>query len=342
MKNKRPIYVICPDRKTPIGGVKQLYSLVDSLNALGHEAYILHKKKNFRVTWYKNETPIVHFPGVFKRLNRHRKHPIMRLIETLIFGKRVPEKGSIIVFPEVYGPYINLFEEYQLVIFNQNCYYTFDRAPEFEPSISPYTNKNLLGCMVVSEDSKQYLSYFFPHLKVERIRLGLSDHFSYAGQKKKKLAFMPRKLAEDANQVYHYFADKACFKDWEFAPIDGLNEEQVADVLKESAIFLCFNHREGFGLPPVEAMACGCYVIGYAGNAGNEYFDPQFSTPIADRNVLQFIKEVEKTINLYNVNPQEIIEKGLKASAFVTNNYHQANELEDTKRAWNALCEPIV
>jgi len=337
----KKIYVVCPDRNKPLGGVKQLYRLVDVLNAMGHEAYILHKKKNFRVTWYKNETPIASFAGVFKKLNWYRKSPLMRFIEGIFFGKKMPEPGSIIVFPEVYGPHLNVFSEYPIIIFNQNCYYSFEQFPHFEPAISPYNNTNLLGCLVVSEDSKKYLSLYQPLIKVERVRIGLSDVFNYGKDKQKKIAFMPRKLAEDANQIYQFIADKPYFKDWEFVAIDGLNEQEVADVLKQCALFLSFNHREGFGLPPAEAMACGCYVIGYAGNAGNEYFKPEFSIRIEDRNILNFVAALQETIITYNHTPEEIIAKGEMASKYILSVYNKSNEKADIESSWNNITNGI-
>ena len=37
--------------------------------------------------------------------------------------------------------------------------------------------------------------------------------------------------------------------------IENKTEKEVADIMKESAVFLSFNHKEGFGLPPAEAMS---------------------------------------------------------------------------------------
>ena len=337
--DKKKIYVICPDRDKPLGGVKQLYRLVDVLNSLGHEAYVLHKKKNFRVTWYTNNTAVINFAGVFKKLNWYKKNFFMQFIEGLLFGKKMPEEGSILVFPEIYGPHINYFSEYSIVIFNQNCYYTFEQFPPFKLSFSPYNNSNLLGCLVVSKDSENYLSQFYPQVKTNRIRIGLSETFSYSSKKKKQIAFMPRKLAEDANQIYQFLYGKDYFKEWEFVAIDGLNEEQVASLLKESAIFLSFNHREGFGLPPVEAMACGCFVIGYTGNAGEEYFKPEFSIKVADRNILDFLSKLENTIIQYNNNPTELLNKGKLASEYILSIYNKDNEHIDIENAWKRIAE---
>jgi glycosyltransferase involved in cell wall biosynthesis len=42
--------------------------------------------------------------------------------------------------------------------------------------------------------------------------------------------------------------------------------------LKESLLFLSFVNGEGLGLLAVEAMSCGCVVVGYDGMGGKEFF----------------------------------------------------------------------
>ena len=39
------------------------------------------------------------------------------------------------------------------------------------------------------------------------------------------------------------------------------NEQQVVDILNESSVFMCTSLFEGFGLPGLESMACGCALV---------------------------------------------------------------------------------
>jgi glycosyltransferase involved in cell wall biosynthesis len=48
-------------------------------------------------------------------------------------------------------------------------------------------------------------------------------------------------------------------------------EAEVAQRLGESAIFLSLSRLEGVGLPPLEAMASGCLVVGFTGGGGAEF-----------------------------------------------------------------------
>jgi hypothetical protein len=342
MENKKLVYVVCPNKKEPIGGIKQLYRLVDSLNLAGYNAFIIHGKHNFRINWFDNQTPIKYFPNLFALLyNNTRKKKKLKVplfIKQLFISNRMPEPESIIVFPEIYGPAINdLVPNNKIVIFNQNCYYSFDRFELLKKQPSPYNNPNTLGCMVVSDDSLNYLKYSFPNLFVSRIRLGISQCFQYSDKKKKQIAFMPRKLSEDFTQLFNIITNRIELKDWSFIAIDNMTELEVANVLKESAVFLSFNHREGFGLPPVEAMACGCYVIGYTGNGGKEYFNNKFCSPIENRNIIEFAKEIEAIIKEYEINPTKILEQGKQASDYVLANYNVHHETEDIINTWNQL-----
>ena len=57
----------------------------------------------------------------------------------------------------------------------------------------------------------------------------------------------------------------------EWLPIDGRTERETARLLGQSSIFLNLGRREGFGLPPVEAMASDCVVCGFAGEGTLDY-----------------------------------------------------------------------
>lgn len=342
MKDKQLIYVLCPKQKKPVGGIKQLYKLVDTLNSIGHDAYIIHGKHGFRARWFENQTPIKYFPNLFALLYSFKKKKsklkIPLILKQIFISNRMPEPNSILIVPEMYGLYINdIMPKNNVVIFNQNCYYTFDKYEKMQLQYSPYLNPKTLGCIVVSEDSFKYLKYSFPNLDVFRMRLGISKCFKYSGVKKKQIAFMPRKLSEDSNQLFHIITNRLELKDWKFVSINGMNEEQVANILQESAIFLSFNHREGFGLPPVEAMACGCYVIGYSGNGGKEYLNKDFCSPIDDRNIIAFAKEIEAKIKEYDINPKQILEMGKLASNYVINNYNIDQEKEDIVNIWEQI-----
>ncbi|MCQ9641807.1 glycosyltransferase [Chryseobacterium sp. WG14] len=339
----RKIYFICPTNPHPSGGVKQIYRMVDILNKNGFDAAVIHKKADQRETWFPNNTKVIHNPYLFKLIKYldKKKLSISKRLK-LMYLKKISfgiETDSILVFPEIYSS-INKIEPFtKKVIFNQNCYYTFNGFPLGSHTEDfPYNKKNILETIVVSEDSKNYIKTAFPGTSVHRIRLGIdASIFNFSKNKEKIIAFMPRKLSEDSTQIINIFQSRNKSSDWKIMPIDNRNENEVAEILKKAAIFLSFNHKEGFGLPPVEAMSCGCYVIGYRGQAGKEYFNPEFSSSVEDGNIIEFVLKIEEATKMYDRNPQEIIDKGHIASEFVLANYSTSNEEKDIINIWNSI-----
>ena len=116
-----------------------------------------------------------------------------------------------------------------------------------------------------------------------------------------------------------------------------MSEREVAHILKESAIFLSFSHAEGFGLPPVEAISCGCLVIGYHGGGGREYFQGDSIFPIVQGEIIEYVKTVEKVTLNYNQEATHYAEATALASILIQNIYSLKKEKEDLKNAWESI-----
>ena len=120
--------------------------------------------------------------------------------------------------------------------------------------------------------------------------------------------------------------------DWEWVPISGKTEAQVGAILRECAVLLSFSEREGFGLPPAEAMASGCYVIGFDGGGGREFFDPAYCAPVTD--LLSFAKAVlEATARPL----EELAALGAKASGHVLGRYTVDGLRSDLRAVFEGL-----
>jgi glycosyltransferase involved in cell wall biosynthesis len=328
--NKPRIFILSPDTNIPIGGIKQLYRHTDILNNNGFEAYILHSKKNFRCNWFDNNTRIC------------------RLSKTKL------QKSDYLVVPEIYG---GLFCRHKMikwhnrqlknfistsnntVVFNQNCYLTFNGFSTGIGDINPFwQNDSIKAVLVVSEDSRQYMNYALGNIKVFKIHNSIDrEIFSYQKKKKKLICYMPRKLAEDAVQVINILKYRNALGGFELTVIDSKNERQVAEIMKESLIFLSFSYQEGCQLPPMEAMLCGCVVIGYDGRGGREYFKSEFCYPVEQGDIISFAKTVEEVILKYNRNPDCFDEQRHKASEYIENNYSSEKETEDVLRCWRTI-----
>lgn len=355
------IYFICPDLKTPSGGIKELYRQVDVLNKNGFKASVVHGNKHFRVNWFKNDTPIVWHSKV-DELNKSSSSNLKKRIKKLIKNTFKPEFNSdksinnkklvlndddIIVLPEFYGKAINtVFQDKKTVVYNQNCYYSFRGygiPNQTNSNVSIYKQDRLQGVIVASTNAVSYVKNFLADKPVYRVRYGIDKNvFSFQANKKKQIAFMPRKLREDSEQILNILNIRGVLKGWEIISIQGMNEEKVAEVLKESAIFLSLNHREGFGMPPAEAMACGCIVVGYAGQGGAEYFLPEITYKVQQRNITEFTEILEQVILEFESNPKKFKKMSFEASKFIQKEYSMKQEAESITKVWQEILKNQV
>jgi glycosyltransferase involved in cell wall biosynthesis len=236
--------------------------------------------------------------------------------------------------PEIYGAAIlDLPHGVPQVIFNQNAYLTLDSlVAEGVAAATPYSdNPNLAAVIVVSEDSAEVLRYAFPDAPLRRIHHGL-DPALYrppAVPPGKRIAYMPRRRARDSAQVLRLLELHGALADWEVVAIEGRHEAEVAALLRSSRIFLSFSEREGFGLPPCEALACGCLVVGFDGFAGREFFQRPFAEGVEDGDVLGFARAAERLMRYWEDEPYAAAAAADAGARFALSRYSTAIERRD-------------
>ncbi len=92
-----------------------------------------------------------------------------------------------------------------------------------------------------------------------------------------RVACMPRKNKAVLDRVREAFTARAAGRpaagkiQVEWLPIAGLDARGVAEALRSAHVFLATGFPEGLGLPPLEAMACGCLPVGFGGFGGFDY-----------------------------------------------------------------------
>ena len=150
---------------------------------------------------------------------------------------------------------------------------------------------------------------------------------------------MPRKNADDAHQVLSMLSLRGSLDEWTVVKIEDATQEEVASVLKRAAIFLSFGHPEGFGLPALEAMSAGCFVIGYHGMGGREFFHPEFSVPIEFGDIRAYVEAVELAQRRYEREPNEFKAMGQAAADFARQTYSPERESREVVDAWTTFLE---
>jgi glycosyl transferase family 1 len=313
-------WMICADWDKPAGGIRTQYRAVDALNDAGLAAAVVHKHRGFSCTWFEHATRIVAAPDV-------------------VVGPR-----DLIVVPEVYGREIrDLPAGVRQVVFVQGAYLMLESLLAGPEEAAPYiTNPDLAAAVVVSDDSARVLEHVFPHVPVRRIRLSVDPaiHHPPAEPAPRRIAYMPRRRADEAALVLRILELRGVLDTWELVPIDGCSEAEVADLLRGCRIFLSFSEREGFGLPPCEALACGCLVVGFDGFGGREYFRAPFAEAVEDGDVVAFARAVERLARRIEDEPEAMLAAAHAGARFVAERYSPAAEQHDLVAAFGPLLAP--
>jgi glycosyltransferase involved in cell wall biosynthesis len=300
------VYYLCPDSDRPTGGIRAIYRHVDVLNAAGIDAAVVHDRDGFCCTWFAHQT----------RVTSARR--------------AVLSPQDILVVPEWYGRGLaRLPDGPRVVIFNQNAYMTFAGLDDAAPAGAPYRGvPGLEAVVVVSGDNADYLRFAFPDLRVSIVRNAIDPSLFHPGgrQPGRRLAVMPRKRRDDLRQVLRLLTARGSLDGWDVVTIDNRAESETASLLRSCAIFLSFSEYEGFGLPPAEAMACGCYVVGFSGLGGREYFLPDFSSPVAENDLVAFARAAESALGS---GPDELARLGRMASDYVLARYSPQAQQDD-------------
>lgn len=137
--------------------------------------------------------------------------------------------------------------------------------------------------------------------------------------KKLQICYMPRKrLTECGALMYGFRYLYPQMAGTAFVSIHDRHPDDVASIMAESAVFLSLSRNEGLGLPPLEAMAAGCLVVGYHGGGGLDYataangrwYDE--STP---DNLVHLLADTISSLRVDSDAFSDLLEEGLRTSA---------------------------
>ena len=311
------VYFLTPDFDRPAGGLRVFYRHVDTLNAAGLGAAILHSKPGFSCSWFDHATRIADLASTRIGTN------------------------DLLVVPEVYAALLpSLPAGVRHVIFNQNQYLTFRR--EADAVAHHYaTSPDLLAVLTVSRAAAEMLRYAFPGREVRIVRNAVDPAMFHPGSPPtaRVLSYMPRRGKDDAELVLRLLRSRGALEGWEVRPLDGLSQTETAVALRESSVFLSLSYQEGFGLPAVEAMACGNLVVGYDGIAGAEFFLPELSRAVPAADVLALARAVEDVLEHERREPGSCHAAGLAASRFVLEAYAPERGRDDLLAVFGELLD---
>nr|AIE77283.1 hypothetical protein pBIO2151_02 [uncultured bacterium pBIO2151] len=250
----RIIYV-SPRTKAPVGGIRTMYRHVARLRHHGFDAYLYHVDQGYRPDWFQEDVAML-YTADLRAPNRLRLEP-----------------DDHVVFYESASNSIRFFSQYKGAtrhLFCQNHFLMFDALHDL--GAANWQALDVERCFasagIIARAAETCLG--FPTVPVVPYAI---DHVCFRPEPKSlRIAFMPRKRPDDLEFIRRCFS--GAFPDLAhvaWTEIHNQSEERAAEILRESALFLSLGRREGFGLPPVEAMASGCLVAGFLGIGGREF-----------------------------------------------------------------------
>jgi len=253
------VYYLTPHLDEPSGGVRVLYRHVDVLNAAGIPAAVVHARRNFRCTWFENDTRVVS-------------------ADEVVLGP-----DDVLVVPEYYAAgFARLPADVPLVVFNQGAYHAFDTVdPDPGRPGAPYSQlPQLVGMLAVSQDNRALIDLTRPGVPVHVCRPVVDGAIFHPGTTApdRRLGYVVARRPLEARLLEHVLY--AQHVDWPVVRIQGVPEAEVGALMRGCAVFVSLSDLDGFGMPPAEAMASGCFVVGYAGGGGEELFDPTWSEQV--------------------------------------------------------------
>lgn len=245
--------------------------------------------------------------------------------------------SDIFVIPETLPDIVkfNLPKNNRKIIFNQNLEYTINPVNPLKININEIYEEqyNVTDIICVSKHNYHKIKEITPHnINIQLFNHYINDNiFNFNRNKKIQIACMPQKgTSVILNTIFSANVPAVL--------IQGASQKNVAQILKESLIFLCWSDlQEGFFLPPAEAMACGCAVIGNTPGGAIDFMKPEYCYPVHKKeNINNIIKYV---LEQYNENPYKILCKTRIASDFILNTYNYKEYENTILKIWHNILE---
>ena len=293
----------------PVGGIKVMYQHCLLLRELGYEAYPLVMGK---------------YIGNFFGYDIEIKH-----IDDIGF---VLSKEDVIVAPE-FLPYLGLsFQNATKVVFNQSqsWRYLHNRLinEDAEKSFIDLGYDHVINCSQYLCDKLKENMGIESYLITNGID---TSRFIPMPEKRvnKRVLALSRKRPENLEKIRALLDDL----DFEYHFVDGLAESELIQEYQQADIFIATGYPEGFSLPPLEAMNCGCVVVGFTGGGASEFMLHEETALVAEDGDCEGLAEQLALIHSDLALKEHIRRQGMDKAATYT--------LDNTKRMLKQFYEQL-
>jgi len=268
---ERIVYLSWPAKEIA-GGIKLAFQHVDVLRQAGVEAAIA--------------TPDGQPPGWFQT-----EVPVLDVAD-------LRSEEDVLVFPENYRDLLRRLAERpnRKLVFCQNPFMVFRGLA----GAKDYGDFGVTSVMCVGQLTAEFCQRRFPSMPIAVVPVVI-DHrlFHFQAEKRMQIAFAPRKRRLEAAFVQDLFrAENPQFRSVPWVEISGASEQQVARILKDSAVYLSLSRFEAVPLSILEAMACGCVVAGFTGFGAREFATSQNGFWAGEDDCLECAGQLARAVRL--------------------------------------------
>lgn len=268
--------------RQPSGGVQVIYQHCDILNRNGIEAFPVNlgaSWNSFRPDWFA-----------------HKSEPI-----SAEQARGIMAETDVIICPEVIPGAVLDFPVGEKVLFVQN--WALVKEVDFNSlftsilTVSPFCTKFM--------QEKTELPTF---CVTNGIDLNL---FKPAPGKRtpNRGLFWGRKNREDGLRAIEMLPPGVRAETKFIEASNSLTQVEISELYQEADVFMALGYPEGFALPPLEAMACGCMVVGFTGGGGGIHMiDAKTALVAPDGNVDELALILERALT--NTEVKEKIRNG--------------------------------
>lgn len=184
---------------------------------------------------------------------------------------QVAREEDVLVFPENHHGMLKRFASWpnRKVVFCQNQFMAFRGLAGSDS----YADFGVSALICEGRHAADFCRRRFPALPTILMPVLIDGaDFHFQSHKRLQIAFAPRKRGLEAAFIHDLFrAANPEFRSIPWVEISGVSEREVAQILKDSALYLSLCRFEAVGMSILEAFACGCMVAGFTGFGAREY-----------------------------------------------------------------------
>lgn len=306
------ILYFCPDFPQPSGGVKTLYRHVQRLQELGFDAWLVHQKRPFRTDWHGFDVPVLWLS------DRPRFTP-----------------ADVLVFPEVMRPLMEQTAQFS----GERFVIALSWSPTYW-NLPPGRTWRSFGIERVLTKSPLIQKYIHWSMGLEATLISEfvdpARYYHQPEQKRSKVCYLTRKDRSAAWLHGILQAKGPPFTEYEWQPLREMSEDEYARHLREASVYVTTNTQEGMNTSVLEAMACGCLVVGYSGIGGAVYMrtsgEGQNCVPVENGNLPALGRQLETVLTHLTDDPAAyawVIRNGRKTAQAYQSRDAEAESLKN-------------